>query len=344
MMTQTSHTKQNVGIACLKALAVFLIANFHSGTVYPSCRFIATGGDIGNAMFFFLSGLTLFSSATSVKWGGAAWYRHRLSRILPSLVGWLLIAYCLATFGLSGDDPQKFTTFSAMTGRSYWFIKCILVYYILYWIVVRYFAKHLVTVFLLAVAALAARYLYFELIVGEHGVVPLLEVIRYWTGFPYMILGGIIAKSQKKTLEMKAHWLGMLTVVSCSLYLFIHWLAIHASNCHWLIVPFHLVLLWCCAVLYFFTQSERIDAFLHHRFIMLPMLAMSALTLEVYVCHFTFLTDRFNSLFPLNILGFWMLTLMVASGIKVLGRFVSLVLAADYKAEKPLSAVLFKIY
>lgn len=48
-------------IDLLKFLAVLLITNSHFDKLYPeSISFLGTGGAIGDALFFFCSGFTLF--------------------------------------------------------------------------------------------------------------------------------------------------------------------------------------------------------------------------------------------------------------------------------------------
>lgn len=53
--------KRDFSIDILKFLAVLLITNSHFDILYPTdCAFLGTGGAIGDALFFFCSGFTLF--------------------------------------------------------------------------------------------------------------------------------------------------------------------------------------------------------------------------------------------------------------------------------------------
>ena len=54
--------ERNLNIELLKFLAVVLVANSHMGLLYGKYSFLATGGAIGDALFFFVSGFTLFLS------------------------------------------------------------------------------------------------------------------------------------------------------------------------------------------------------------------------------------------------------------------------------------------
>lgn len=51
---------RNIGIDILKFLAVLLITNSHMELLYGKYSVMATGGTIGDVLFFFCSGFTLF--------------------------------------------------------------------------------------------------------------------------------------------------------------------------------------------------------------------------------------------------------------------------------------------
>lgn len=52
-----------------------------------------------------------------------------------------------------------------------------------------------------------------------------------------------------------------------------------------------------------------------------PMYWISAICLEVYICQDYFHTDKFNYLFPLNVIGCFIVIWIVAYGLKVLGNW-----------------------
>ena len=57
---QRQSKKRDTAIDLVKFLALFLVLNYHMGACYPKYQFLATGGAIGDALFFFASGFTLF--------------------------------------------------------------------------------------------------------------------------------------------------------------------------------------------------------------------------------------------------------------------------------------------
>lgn len=52
--------QRDISIDILKFLAVLAITNSHMELLYGDYNFLATGGAIGDVLFFFASGYTLF--------------------------------------------------------------------------------------------------------------------------------------------------------------------------------------------------------------------------------------------------------------------------------------------
>lgn len=52
--------ERNISIDILKCFAALLITNSHMNILYGDFRYLATGGCIGDVLFFFCSGFTLF--------------------------------------------------------------------------------------------------------------------------------------------------------------------------------------------------------------------------------------------------------------------------------------------
>ena len=326
--------KRNLGIDLLKTAAMLMIMNFHSGRMYPAFKFLATGGDIGNAVFFFVSGLLLYSSVACVdgaKRGnfvadGGAWYVRRISRIIPSLLCWSAVSFLLGSFTSLNVDSRIFPTYAALTGGAYWFIRCILVYYIFYWVVMRFFARRLGTALFVILLAILARYCQLVIPCDEVDPFAVHLGLRDWIGFPYMLIGGIVAKNAQ-IKQAKAFLVACAMVIMFTAYFAVHYFAMHRENLHCLILAYNGILMACCVLLYILSQNEKVSKLLRVKFVMVPVCAISSLTLELYVCHFTFITDAFNNLFPLNIVVFILLSFGLAYVIKVLSRVLRIVIS-----------------
>lgn len=127
MTEATTIKKRDVAVDFVKVIATLLVLNSHMGICYGSHSVLATGGGIGDALFFFVSGFTLFMGR---KMDFVNWYKRRLGRIYPTVLAVGLVA-CLV-FG------QEYGFMEVMTVDKYWFLQCILVCYLLLYPVIRY--------------------------------------------------------------------------------------------------------------------------------------------------------------------------------------------------------------
>lgn len=83
--------ERNQSIDILKFLAVLLIVNSHMDPLYGKFSPLATGGTIGDVLFVFISGFTLF---LGTRRGFDNFYKRRINRIYPTVFGWAVIG-CL---------------------------------------------------------------------------------------------------------------------------------------------------------------------------------------------------------------------------------------------------------
>ncbi len=118
---------KDAGIEMLKFIAAIIIVNSHMGDLYVHYPQLATGGAIGDALFFFCSG---FGLALSRKRSFDNYYKRRIGRIYPAI-----FCYAIITSFLFHRDTDMKTIVLYGGG---WFISCIMVYYIIYWFIHRY--------------------------------------------------------------------------------------------------------------------------------------------------------------------------------------------------------------
>lgn len=75
--------QRDISIDVLKFFAVLLITNSHMDLLYGKYSALATGGAIGDVLFFFASGFTLFLGARTFD----NYYKRRINRIYRCLPG-----------------------------------------------------------------------------------------------------------------------------------------------------------------------------------------------------------------------------------------------------------------
>lgn len=78
-----NNNSRDIAVDIVKSLAVFLIINSHADVCYPRFSVLATGGAIGDSLFLFVSGFTLFLGK-QVRFDN--YYKRRINRIYPSAI------------------------------------------------------------------------------------------------------------------------------------------------------------------------------------------------------------------------------------------------------------------
>ena len=134
MLQKTEPDSGNITIYIvdiIRCTACLMIFFYHCNTILPGeFRWLTFfGEDMGNQLFFMISGFALFSSIQKTEMSGLpGWYIKRLLRILPMLCLFYLLSF-LTGFYSFRDPAQVFTVFVYPT--LYWFVTAILVFYLL---------------------------------------------------------------------------------------------------------------------------------------------------------------------------------------------------------------------
>lgn len=115
----------------IRALGILLITNSHLYGYYPIPE-LATGGAIGNSIFFCLSGFGIYLSQQKKDRPFSEWLTGRVSRIYPSI--WLVLIFIrLPILIFSGDMNADYilTFIGHFLNPTHWFIRVLIIYYIL---------------------------------------------------------------------------------------------------------------------------------------------------------------------------------------------------------------------
>lgn len=123
--------EREYSIDILKFFAALLITNSHI-KVYEPLYQLSTGGSIGDVLFLFCSGYTLFMGRMGRL---DNWYKRRLSRIFPPVISWGILAAFI--FG------RKDAADEIIINGGGWFVQCILIYYLLAYPIRKYASKSL---------------------------------------------------------------------------------------------------------------------------------------------------------------------------------------------------------
>lgn len=297
-------------IDILKCIAVILIVNSHMEPSYGKYAFFATGGAIGLALFFFCSGMTI-----NVKGNFYDYYKKRIQRIYPA---------CFAVSLVESILFEKSSVFyQLLLSGGGWFVSCIMVMYIALYVIDKCFQNHLGKVlFIYLFAILIMLPLFVE---PENSNFFYNGASNYWARcqyFIYMLFGYFtrIYMDKLQLVEIKRKWLLVLSLIfPCLFYIFLM-----LSNKSPVLLNYSILgilpLIGTVFSWTFLTASFDMESNPFSKTLFKCIQFISVLSLEVYLCQFWLITDKWNYLFPLNLLFEFVIILVVSYLLKILGN------------------------
>lgn len=282
----------------LKVLAAIFITNSHFIPLYKDISpSLATFGVHGNALFFFVSGFVLMMGFEKKQDLFVNWYKKRIQRLWPSVFLWSIIA------AIIWKDP--ITWKNLLIANNYWFLQCIAIYYILFYI----FGNLNISIMgggkicvqkILFMFSIAASLLYFYFMPKATGSI-FHTNFHFICHFSIMIMGGMTYLYKDK-IEITSLWKDCLwTIFWFVLYFIILYIGKGKQDYKYYVqivglLPLHLFIFYAyktasyhwCTTLFQSSRWKRI------------LTTIASLTLEIYIVQFHIITDKFNRLFPLN--------------------------------------------
>lgn len=302
---ETSVVKsRDVAIDLVKVIATLLVLNSHMGICYGEYSALATGGGLGDALFFFVSGFTLFIGK---KGNFIDWYKRRLGRIYPTVLAVALVA-CLL-FG----KQQSFI--EVMSAENYWFLQCILVCYVLMYPVIRYDLKLKIWIPISILTFVLAYFFLYE-IDGKlfYGIN---NTFRWIVYFSVMLMGGGICKNARKIRSSKFSLMGMFLCV-------VAWYGInYVAKGGWLQLVSYIPLVGFCIFTYMLGKSTIVNRWFSKRIMGNVLYIIGNLCLESYLIQKLIFTDALNNVFPLNIPIIMLAVLIAAYILHMLAEVIS---------------------
>ncbi len=297
---------RDIGIDIIKFFAAIIITNSHFGHIYPpSLQALATGGAIGDALFFFCSGFTLF-----LKPAGRFdnWYKKRISRIYPTIFAWAIISAFLF-----GSTSNMKTTILHGGG---WFVTCIMLYYIVAYFINRYFYNRLYTAFSVATLIVIISYIMWDRPdnFGMYG-----DTLLKWVFFFLaMLLGAIIGKNRKVMGEKKSLIISIVSIIAFYAILFMS-----ASNpiANKLQIISLLPLLALTYSTYSLFNGKTALKLFSKKSVYYIVMFVGGLCLEIYITQITLLHYDLGLPFPLNYFAMFAIIITSAYLLRCCARF-----------------------
>lgn len=302
--------QRDISIDILKFIAAIIITNSHMELLYGEYSMLATGGAIGDVLFFFCSGFTLFMGNMD---RFDNWYKRRINRIYPTVFAWAIIG--ASVFGIHED--MKWIIFHG----GGWFVSCIMIYYIILWFIRRYMQTRLWTVFTISVIAIIVWYLCIEQPAGwsMYGT----TYFKWGHYFLFMLIGAIIGQMPKQNWKF-SFWKDTIKLFACIIAFY----AILIGSAHYDIIHRMQIvsLIPLLGITYYFYKvcnSDVLKKCYYTKVAGWCIKFISSLCLEIYIVQGVLFTDAMNSIFPLNILLMFIVIFISAYLLRCLARIFS---------------------
>lgn len=296
---------KNKGIILLKFIAALFITYSHMAILFPKFQGLVTGGAIGDGLFFFCSGFTLFYGRDD---GFINWYKRRISRIYPTIIMWALFSSIIFMWQWNITD--------IITTPRYWFIPCIMIYYAIFYPIRKYMFEHLKITFLIASTIVIVSY-FMILDLNKSIMYSDIAYMRIYY-FLFMLLGAMTAIQKEKTTSPQKSFIYILLSLTCyyacmgiykiSPYLYCKFQIIS-------LIPLLISVYW----IYQFCNSPKIHIILQSK-VGKIFYFISCLTLEIYMVQYAIFTDKLNYLFPFNLIIIYLIIFIIAYFLKCLSN------------------------
>lgn len=288
---------------------------------------IRHGGAIGDVLFYFISGFTLFMGRTG---RFDTWYKRRIRRIYPSVIGWALVALIFGLPILSIDTIIK-------GGGE--FITYIMIFYFILYFIKKIAMNKLNEVFMICSIIVILWYVFF--FPEKQDVLMYKRLMRWPCYFMFMLFGAMIGKRsllQKQNIEInKNNRLERLINIFMFLISIVLFYGIQILGKKVIIVSYFQIvtlvpLFGIVYYLYKIANSETLQKVYSNNFMNKVILVIGGLCLEIYLVQMPMLIggvlpfgasrDSLQTIFPLNILVLLAIIIPMAYLTRSVGRFI----------------------
>lgn len=184
----------------LRVLAIILVVNSHMDSVYPPhMAFLATGGMIGNALFFMLSAFGLYVSMHEYPRAFGEWYARRIIRIYPSV--WVTVILLCIPIRIYGGEIGLNNILDEMGKFFYppfWFLQALLIYYGIIFFIIRDFSCKRLALVSVPIVSMYALYYMFVLDLEKWSIEQTPFRLIYYC---LVVLWGIYLGSKREKLQ-----------------------------------------------------------------------------------------------------------------------------------------------
>lgn len=287
--------------------------------VYGDYSALATGGAIGDVLFYFCSGFTLFLGRVG---RFDEWYKRRIRRIYPSVFGWAIVAFMI------GMVTYNIQALVKGVGE---FVTMIMIFYLVLYIIRKFAIDRINWAFAMACAIVLLWYVFF--FDEKQDVLMYKRLVRWPCYFLYMLMGAMMGRKNKEgKLRHVCVWKSALLFV-VSVFLF-YGIQIIGKKIQWVSEIQIITLIPLFGIVYSLYQiaaSRLMTKVFTNKIVQWVILVVGGLCLEIYFVQMPILidntlpfglhTDMLQNLFPLNVPILLAVVLVLAYVTRAVGRW-----------------------
>ena len=302
--------QRDYSVDVLKCLAAILITWSHMEPAFGGGKYsvLCTGGSFGDSLFFFCSGYTLFIGKDSM--GFFNWYKKRIRRIYPTVFTWALIMAILL------DQKNDMTT--VICGNGYFFIPCIMIFYLFLYPIKQYLNKHLVLTIISVYCILVSSY--FMINISDT------DISYAWTFsmfFLVMLCGAMVGKIKSETKKDTLLPNSMLPIITLFTSVISYYILMYVENAH--IVPDFIVVINIITMLLFSVSIYEVCnhsvTYVNGRILKTIIMIIGSLCLEIYLVQPPIINRiPMSDFFPINLIVLPLVILLIAYVLNCLSK------------------------
>ena len=317
--------ERDYAIDIVKFLAVLLIINSHADMMYPRLQMLATGGAIGDCLFLFCSGFTLFMGG---RFSFDNYYKRRISRIYPSVFMSVAFTHAIAFTGMIGWRELLCTKP---------FIMAIMIYYVVLYFIRKY-ALDKVNYILFAVGVVSILVYVFwfpyKYEVSSKGLYGITTYYRWIPYFAAMLLGAVVGMKRKE-LKYHAGWDFVKLMLCVAVFYSIQF----AAKIYRPVAPGQVVtllpLMGITVYFYKWCNSNWMKRIYQSKWGNAIIMFIGGLCLESYLIQYSLFTDKMNGIWPLNLVIIVLVILLCSYIVRCFARlFVQTFRTENYEWKK----------
>ena len=303
----------------VRFLGIMLITNSHLDSLYPLPQ-LATGGALGNALFFIISGYGLVRSYACRTTSLPAWFSRRITKIYPSVIIVTLFVEILLNQGWREWTLSDYVS-AFIWPTQYWFVGALMLFYPFIYIPMR-LQKPVLYLALIAVIILPYAYFYIVMLDLSHYSIEGPSHFKWLFYCIVMLFGGYLGTRTGGIPDGKISHLFSLMVLIL-LYFALGFLFLHGRFSQYQVV-LHVLTMPIIYLTLVLTRTAFVaDKIMTHHVIQWVVTTVAGATLEIYLLqYYVYSNSVIQSLrFPVNVVVFAIILLGMSIGLaKITGH------------------------